>query len=169
MTTRVSRPPTRERIASSWPGRSSEYPKVSRATSSTRSRSESSSDSAVISTAFLPSTQPGRRRSCRAPRRMKRRACLSVRVQVRRSPGTRSVELPRGAMTLQIRTAELADVPALVSLYNDYVATTAITFDLEPVTLAARTEWFHHYAPTGRHRLLVADDGPTLLGYASTS
>ena len=44
-----------------------------------------------------------------------------------------------------------------------------VTFDLEPVTLAARTEWFHHYAPTGRHRLLVSYDGPTLLGYASTS
>jgi phosphinothricin acetyltransferase len=70
---------------------------------------------------------------------------------------------------MQIRVAEVADVPALVAIYNHYVATTAITFDLEPVTLAARTEWFHHYAPTGRHRLLVAYEGPALLGYATTS
>jgi phosphinothricin acetyltransferase len=72
-------------------------------------------------------------------------------------------------MTPRVRVAELSDVPALVDLYNHYVATTAITFDIEPVTVASRTEWFHHYAPTGRHRLLVAYDGPTLLGYASTS
>jgi phosphinothricin acetyltransferase len=72
-------------------------------------------------------------------------------------------------MTPHIRVAELTDVPALVDLYNHYIATTAITFDIEPVTIASRTEWFHHYAPTGRHRLLVAYDGPTLLGYASTS
>jgi phosphinothricin acetyltransferase len=79
------------------------------------------------------------------------------------------IEAARGAMTATIRPAELADVPALVAVYNHYIATTAITFDVEPVTLAARTEWFHHYAPTGRHRLLVAYDGPTLIGYASTS
>lgn len=72
-------------------------------------------------------------------------------------------------MTPSLRVAELGDVPALVDLYNHYVRTTAITFDIEPVTTATRTEWFHHYAPTGRHRLLVAYDGPTLLGYASTS
>ena len=69
----------------------------------------------------------------------------------------------------QIRAAELTDLPALVRLYNHYVTTTAITFDLEPVTLASRTAWFQHYAPTGRHRLLVACEGPTLLGYATTS
>ena len=72
-------------------------------------------------------------------------------------------------MTPQIRAADRDDVPALVDLYNHYVASTAITFDIEPVTIASRTEWFEHYAPTGRHRLLVAYDGPTLLGYASTS
>jgi phosphinothricin acetyltransferase len=72
-------------------------------------------------------------------------------------------------MTPQIRAAELGDVPALVDLYNHYIATTAITFDIEPVTVATRTEWFHHYAPSGRHRLLVAHEGDTLLGYASTS
>lgn len=72
-------------------------------------------------------------------------------------------------MTQQIRVAELSDIPALVDLYNYYVATTAITFDIEPVTITSRTEWLRHYAPTGRHRLLVAYDGPTLLGYASTS
>jgi phosphinothricin acetyltransferase len=72
-------------------------------------------------------------------------------------------------VTPEIRPAELGDVPALVDLYNHYIATTAITFDIEPVTFESRTEWFHHYSLTGRHRLLVGYDGPTLLGYASTS
>jgi phosphinothricin acetyltransferase len=72
-------------------------------------------------------------------------------------------------VTPDIRPAELRDVPALVDVYNHYIATTAITFDIEPVTVESRTEWFRHYAPTGRHRLLVGYDGRALLGYASTS
>jgi phosphinothricin acetyltransferase len=72
-------------------------------------------------------------------------------------------------MTPEIRNAEPADLPALVDLYNHYIATTAITFDIEPVTVAARKSWLSHYSAVGRHRLLVAYDGPVLLGYASTS
>ena len=78
-------------------------------------------------------------------------------------------EDPSHQLTLQIRAAQRADLPALTALYNDYIATTAITFDLEPWTVEARAEWFSHYAETGRHRLIVAYDGATLIGYASTS
>jgi phosphinothricin acetyltransferase len=72
-------------------------------------------------------------------------------------------------VTWTIRPAEAGDIPALTALYNHYIATTAITFDIEPMTVEARTGWFSHYSPAGRHRLLVAYEGPTLLGYASTS
>src|SRR3954453_9398487 len=72
--------------------------------------------------------------------------------------------------TLVVRPGEITDVPALTELYNHYVRTTAITFDVEPWTVADRTAtWFSHYATTGRHRLLVAADGDLLVGYASTS
>ncbi|MDX6226953.1 MAG: phosphinothricin acetyltransferase [Frankiales bacterium] len=71
-------------------------------------------------------------------------------------------------MTLAIRPAEQGDLAALTALYNHYIATTAITFDIEPMTVEARAEWFSHYAAAGRHRLLVAHDGPVLVGYAST-
>jgi phosphinothricin acetyltransferase len=32
-----------------------------------------------------------------------------------------------------------------------------------------RREWFTHYRPSGRHRLLVATEGPHLLGFATSS
>jgi phosphinothricin acetyltransferase len=72
-------------------------------------------------------------------------------------------------MTPEIRPAVITDVPALTDLYNHYIRSTATTFDIEPMTVATRTTWFSHYAVTGRHRLLVAYDSATLLGYASTS
>ena len=72
-------------------------------------------------------------------------------------------------MTLEIRPAVLDDLPALTELYNHYIATTAITFDLEPWTVDERRAWFSHYAETGRHRLLVAYEDGWLAGYASTS
>lgn len=61
------------------------------------------------------------------------------------------------------------DLEQLNSLYNHYVCQTHITFDVEPITMDARREWFSHHRPVGRHRLLVAADGPRLLGYASSS
>ena len=72
-------------------------------------------------------------------------------------------------MSLEIRPAVEEDAPALTDLYNHYIRTTAITFDIEPVSRDNRLEWLQHYAPTGRHRLLVGHDDGTLVGYASTS
>ena len=37
---------------------------------------------------------------------------------------------------VRIRRVEQADLPALLEIYNHYVATTPITFDIEPRTLA---------------------------------
>jgi phosphinothricin acetyltransferase len=71
--------------------------------------------------------------------------------------------------TLTIRPAVLDDLPGLTALYNHYIATTAITFDLDPWTVEQRRAWFEHYAETGRHRLLVAYEDGVLAGYASTS
>jgi phosphinothricin acetyltransferase len=61
------------------------------------------------------------------------------------------------------------DLVPLNELYNHYVRETHITFDIEPITMQRRAEWFGHYNAVGPHRLLVAvaDDG--LLGYASSS
>ncbi len=69
----------------------------------------------------------------------------------------------------QIRPAQLGDLDALTALYNHYVVETPITFDIEPWSVDARRGWFDHYAEEGPHRLLVADAGGEMLGYACSS
>jgi phosphinothricin acetyltransferase len=72
------------------------------------------------------------------------------------------------ATGLRIRPAERRDLPALTALYNHYIEHTVITFDLEPFTVAERSVWFDHYAPTGPHRLLLGERGERVIGYASS-
>jgi phosphinothricin acetyltransferase len=67
-----------------------------------------------------------------------------------------------------IRRAEDGDLPALLAIYNHYVLTTPITFDLEPRTLDQRRQWFATFAPTGRYQCFVAEDGGAVIGWAST-
>jgi phosphinothricin acetyltransferase len=68
-----------------------------------------------------------------------------------------------------IRPAVVSDVPALLAIYNHYVETSPATFDVEPVSLEARLEWFHHYGKTGPYRLLVAEQDGRPVGYTSSS
>ncbi|MFY9588921.1 MAG: N-acetyltransferase family protein [Actinomycetota bacterium] len=73
------------------------------------------------------------------------------------------------ARQITVRPAEAADLEQLNAIYNHYVETSPATFDIDPLTMEQRHEWFSHYAPTGRYRLLVATDGDRVLGYASSS
>ncbi len=76
--------------------------------------------------------------------------------------------MARAPPEMLIRPGCEADLVRLNDIYNHYVRETHITFDVEPITIERRAEWFRHYGVVGRHRLLVAvDDG--LLGYASSS
>jgi phosphinothricin acetyltransferase len=68
-----------------------------------------------------------------------------------------------------IRPALNADLATLTSIYNHYVLTSAVTFDLEPLTVEQRLPWFLEHANAGRHRLLVADEEGVIIGYASSS
>ncbi len=70
---------------------------------------------------------------------------------------------------LEIRPGVDADLSPLNDLYNHYVRETHVTFDLDPIAIDARREWFTHYGTTGRHRLLVATEADRLLGYATSS
>ena len=69
---------------------------------------------------------------------------------------------------LSIRMATSSDLPRLQEIYNHYVVHTAITFDLEPVTLENRRAWFSQFAPLGRYRLWVAECDRRVQGYASS-
>jgi phosphinothricin acetyltransferase len=67
-----------------------------------------------------------------------------------------------------VRPAKEHDLEALNELYNHYIETSHFTFDLEPMSLDARREWFSHYGESGRYRVLVGEAGGTLIGYASS-
>ena len=67
-----------------------------------------------------------------------------------------------------VRPCTEADLAQVNHIYNHYVATSAATFDVDPLTEEWRRGWFGHYASSGPHRLLVALEGDTVLGYATS-
>jgi phosphinothricin acetyltransferase len=69
----------------------------------------------------------------------------------------------------RIRPALLSDLPRLTEIYNHYVIHTPITFDLVPHTVEGRVAWFEQFAPSGRHRLLVAEENSIVVGYTGTT
>lgn len=69
---------------------------------------------------------------------------------------------------LIIRPAERDDLPALTALYNHYIEHTVITFDVAPISVEERSQWFEHYATSGPHRLLVGRRDDRVIGYASS-
>jgi phosphinothricin acetyltransferase len=70
---------------------------------------------------------------------------------------------------VDIRPATADDLVAVNEIYNQYVVETHYTFDIEPMTLDARREWFTHYGVSGRYRLLVALSEGEVIGYACSS
>jgi phosphinothricin acetyltransferase len=73
-----------------------------------------------------------------------------------------------------VRAGGVDDLEQLNELYNHYVRETHITFDIVPITMEQRLEWFSHLGPAGPYRVLVAvgPDGSgntgRILGYASS-
>ncbi|ESA34970.1 phosphinothricin n-acetyltransferase [Leptolyngbya sp. Heron Island J] len=73
-------------------------------------------------------------------------------------------------MDIIVRLPQASDLAPLTDLYNYYILNTTITFDITPYTLAERRErWWCHYSAKGRHRLLVAEQDKTVVGYATSS
>jgi len=77
------------------------------------------------------------------------------------------MQLSSGKIT--VRQASEEDLAQLNEIYNRYVIETHFTFDIEPMTLAARREWFEHYSTTGRHRVVVGLSDSAVIGYACSS
>jgi phosphinothricin acetyltransferase len=69
---------------------------------------------------------------------------------------------------LLVRPAVVADVPAMMAIYNHYVETSPATFDIEPVSLENRLAWFEHFGESGPFRLLVAERAGQVIGYAGS-
>jgi phosphinothricin acetyltransferase len=68
-----------------------------------------------------------------------------------------------------IRRAQSGDLPALLAVYNHYVATTPITFDIAPRTLAQRQEWFDQFSDIGRYQCFAAVAGDEPVGWACSA
>jgi len=68
-----------------------------------------------------------------------------------------------------VRYAEERDLARLTEIYNHYVLTTAITFDLEPFAVDERRAWLAKFSRRGPHRLFVAERDGVVLGYAGTT
>ncbi len=67
-----------------------------------------------------------------------------------------------------ISPARRADLPRLTAIYNHYVETTPITFDIKPYTIEGRGRWFDEHSTTGRYRIMVAREAGEVAGYASS-
>ena len=72
-------------------------------------------------------------------------------------------------MPLEIRKAVESDLERLTEIYNHYVVTTPVTFDITPFTPTARLGWFHQFNGNPFYLLLVACIDEKLIGYASSS
>jgi phosphinothricin acetyltransferase len=71
-------------------------------------------------------------------------------------------------MSVHIRPARLDDLGPITEIYNHYVVSTAITFDIDPVLAEDRHAWFLEHTTGAGHCLLVAEDAGRIVGYAGT-
>ncbi len=75
---------------------------------------------------------------------------------------------PTNVTDIVVRPGNDADLAAINEIYNHYVLSTPVTFDVEPVSMPQRREWMRRYGPSGRHRLFVAEAGGAVIGYADS-
>lgn len=68
-----------------------------------------------------------------------------------------------------IRTAQLADLPELLEIYNYEVLNGIATLDLTPQTYEQRQEWFQEHTSVHHPLICALTDGGTVAGYASLS
>jgi L-amino acid N-acyltransferase YncA len=60
---------------------------------------------------------------------------------------------------VKIRDATLADVPAIVEIYNSTVPSRMVTADPEPVSVESRLPWFREHDPKSRPIWVAEVDG----------
>lgn len=68
-----------------------------------------------------------------------------------------------------IRPAVPEDHQRILDIYNHYIVHSHVTFDIRPFELIERAGWFAQFAPSGPHRLLVADVRGEVVGYACST
>jgi len=67
---------------------------------------------------------------------------------------------------MQIRDAGEPDLPGLLAIYNDVIATSTAVYSYLPVTLEERLQWWRTRVASG-YPVLVATDQSAILGFAT--
>jgi len=67
---------------------------------------------------------------------------------------------------IKIRDAAEADLPAIVEIHNETIASRISTAQLDPVTVEGRREWFHAHSPA-QYPIWVADLNGAIGGWLS--
>ena len=70
---------------------------------------------------------------------------------------------------LTIRPGRESDLPAILKIHNHFVLETAVTFEMDEVTLENRLEWFRQFDEASPHQLLVVEANDELVGFAASS
>src|SRR4030095_16211720 len=69
------------------------------------------------------------------------------------------------ATSVTICPAKLADMPVITEIYNEAILTTTATFDIEPKSVADRTQWLQAHGE--KYPVLVAVVDLQIVGYAA--
>jgi len=86
-----------------------------------------------------------------------------------RPPGTGPAadgRVPAGPGPVGIRPATADDLPQIVEILNYTAANSIASFDTRPVSVGERSGWFGQFSHAGPYRLLVAQRGNRVVGYA---
>lgn len=67
---------------------------------------------------------------------------------------------------MNVRPAQLTDLPAIVEIYNAIIPGRQVTADLEPITVESRVAWLEAHDPA-RRPVWVADDGGRVIAWLS--
>jgi len=70
------------------------------------------------------------------------------------------------ATEIRIRDAAEADLPAIVEIHNEAIASRISSAQLDPVTVEGRREWFRVHSPT-QYPIWVADLDGAIAGWLS--
>lgn len=68
-----------------------------------------------------------------------------------------------------MRDAQITDLPYIREIYNYYVANSTVTFDVDPMTLAAWRSKFYYLGKLGMPFIVAVSPAGQILGYALVS
>lgn len=66
---------------------------------------------------------------------------------------------------IEFRSASIEDLPAIVAVYNQIIPGKLVTAELEEVSVAGRTPWFHSF--NDEYPIWVIEKGSDFLGWIS--